>query len=251
MCADPDNLPYSNEAQEGFENRLAELIAGEMKAALRYTWMPQRRGYVRRTLKARTCDLLMGAPAGLERILATRPYCRSTYVFVYPKSRRLQLRSFDDPVLRGLNIGLHKFGDDGANSPPAHALMRRGIVGNIVGFPMWDLDEVDDPQGRIIDAVGSGQIDTAIVWGPFGGFFAGRQRVPLEVVPIADNTDPNQPFAFDISMAVRSGDEALRDELDAIIERRRTDIEKILQQYRVPLAPRVPRAEAATHKEYQ
>ena len=169
VCGDPDNLPFSNRRQQGFENKIAQLIAKELHATVRYTWMPQRRGFIRRTLTAGTCDVVMGVPGNYDMVLATRPYYRSSYVFVYPKSRHLQLRSFDDPVLRELRIGLHEVGEDGANQPPAHALARRGIVRNIVGYTMWDVDSVANPPGKVIDAVAEGEVDAAIVWGPFGG----------------------------------------------------------------------------------
>lgn len=235
VCADPDNLPFSNRREQGFENKIAQLVAKDLDATVRYTWMPQRRGFFRRTLKARTCDVVIGVPANHDMVLATRPYYRSTYVFVYPKSRNLQLRSFDDPVLRTLRIGLHEVGEDGANQPPAHALARRGIVGNIVGYTMWDVDSVRNPQGRVIEAVAAGEVDAAIVWGPFGGYFAQRQRVALDVVPVDVPAEAALPFAYDISMGVRPGEAALSSELERVLDRRRAEIQHILQAFGVPL----------------
>ena len=236
VCADPNNLPFSNQRLEGIENKLAQLIAEDMNATVRYTWHPQRRGFIRRTLKAGACDVVMSVPSGYDLVLATKPYYRSSYVFVYPASRDLRLRSFDDPALRDLRIGLHAFGDDGANAPPAHALTRRGIVGNVVGFPMWGVDSVESPPGRIIGAVATGEVDVAIVWGPFGGYFAQFQPVDLEVVPVSPQVDqPTLPFIFDISMGVRPGDEALKEELEAILDRRRDDVRRILEAFGVPL----------------
>lgn len=235
VCADPNNLPFSNQRLEGFENKVAQLIAEELNASVTYSWLPQRRGFIRRTLKANECDVVMGVPSEYEMVLATRPYYRSTYVFVYAKSRNLQLRSFDDAALRGLKVGVHAFTDDGANTPPAHALARRGIVGNIVGFTMWDDDSVKNPSGKIIDAVAAGTIDVAIVWGPFGGYFAKQQPIELEVVPVWPATDPPFPFVYDISMGVRRGDDVLKKELEGIVDRRRNEIEKILREYGVPL----------------
>jgi quinoprotein dehydrogenase-associated probable ABC transporter substrate-binding protein len=241
VCADPNNLPFSNQRLEGFENKIAELIAAELDTTLLYSWMPQRRGFVRRTLNARECDLIMGVPAGYEPVLSTKPYYRSTYVFAYAKGKGLDLRSFDDPVLRHLRIGLQALVDDGYNPPPGHALARRGIVDNIVGFMMWDVDSVADPPGRIIDAVAKGDIDVAIVWGPLGGYYAGRQPVSLEVVPVSPAIDePSVPFVYDISMGVRRGDDALKERLEGIVDRRRGDIEKILVSYGVPLIAGVP-----------
>ena len=236
VCADPNNLPFSNQRLEGFENKVAQLIADDLHATVTYTWHPQGRGFIRNTLKERRCDLVIGVPSGYDMVLATRPYYRSTYVFVYAKNRNLQLRSFDDPVLARLKIGLDEIGEDGANTPPALTLARRGIVGNIVGFKMWDVDSVENPQGRIIDAVASGDIDVAIVWGPLGGYFARRYRAALNVVPVSFTTArPVFPFVYDISMGVRSGDDALKRELESVLDRRRGDIERILEDYGVPL----------------
>ncbi len=236
VCADPDNLPFSNQKLEGFENRLAELLAREMDATLTYTWRPQRRGFIRRTLNSEECDVVPGFPSGSEMLLTTRPYYRSTYVFVYAKDRNLQIRSFDDPALRRLKVGLHAIGEDGANPPPAHALGRRGITKNIVGFNMLDVETVQNPQGKIIDAVAAGEIDVAIVWGPFGGYFAKQQKSALEVVPVSPAIEPSGiPFAYDISMGVRLGDTALKTELERILDRRRSDVLRVLHEFGVPL----------------
>lgn len=235
VCADPNNLPFSNRKLEGFENRIADLIAGELQATVKYTWLRQRRGFIRRGLKAHGCDLVTGIPNASEMVLATKPYYRSTYVFVYRKNANLQLRSFDDPALRQLKIGLHAIGEDGANPPPAHALARRGIVSNVVGFKMFDVESVENPQGQVIDAVAAGDIDVAIVWGPFGGYFAKRQKEQLEVMPVSPAIEPTgMPFVFDISMGVRPGDTALKTEFDNILDRRRRDVQRILDEYGVP-----------------
>jgi quinoprotein dehydrogenase-associated probable ABC transporter substrate-binding protein len=238
VCADPNNLPFSNSRLEGFENKIAQLVADDMHATVRYTWHPQRRGFIRETLAARACDLVVGVPTGYELVLSTKPYYRSTYVFVAPTRRNLQLRSFDDPGLAGLRIGLEEVGSDGGNTPPAHALARRGLAGNIVGFKLWDVESVENPPGKIIEAVSSGAIDVAIVWGPFGGYFAKRHPAgSLELVPVspASSDPPSIPFAFDISMGVRRGETAFKTELEVILDRRRDEIETILQQYGVPL----------------
>jgi quinoprotein dehydrogenase-associated probable ABC transporter substrate-binding protein len=233
VCADPDNLPFSNRAGEGFENRIADVVAADLGASVRYTWHPQRKGFVRQTLKAGTCDLVIGVPAGYDPMLTTRPYYSSTYVFVYGKDRNLNLHTFDDPPLRTLRIGLHAFGDDGANSPAAHALAQRGIVGNVVGFTI--LDTNDSPSGRIIDAVARGEIDVAIVWGPFAGYFAQHQSVPLALVPVAANASPSpMPFVYDIAMGVRRGDVAFKDEIETTLARRHSEISKVLDDFQVP-----------------
>src|SRR5690606_5361260 len=122
VCADPNNLPFSNAAEQGFENALAELLAAELGATVEYTWWAQRRGFIRNTLNAGDCDVVMGVPAGYELVATTQPYYRSTYVFVYRREPGLELRTIDDPRLRELAIGVHLIGDDGGNTPPVHAL---------------------------------------------------------------------------------------------------------------------------------
>lgn len=236
VCADPNNLPYSNERQEGFENKIAELIARELGATLSYTWWPQRRGVIRNTLREQKCDLVMGVPTSYELVLATRPYYRSTYVFVYRKDRGYQIRSFDDPILRELKIGVHVIGDDYNNSPPAHALGNRQIVGNVVGYSVYGDYSEPNPPARLIEAVARGDIDVAIAWGPIAGYFAQKESVPLELVPVSPSIDlPFLPFVYDISMGVRREDEAFKEELDAILVRKQAEIRQILESYGVPL----------------
>lgn len=235
VCADPNNLPFSNEMLEGFENRIAELVANDLHATLRYTWWAQRRGFLRSTLKAGLCDVVMGLPSSVEMALPTSPYYRSTYVFVSRAGRHLNVRSLDDPRLKKWRVGVQIIGDDYANAPPAHALARRGIVNNVVGFSVYGDYSQPNPPARIVEAVAGGDIDVAIVWGPLAGYFARRQRVPLAIAPVLPQVDvPFLPFVFDISVAVRRGDEARRDEIDAILVRRRNQIERILDDYGVP-----------------
>jgi mxaJ protein len=235
VCADPNNLPFSNARGEGFENRIAELMARDRGAALAYTWWAQRRGFFRSTLGAGQCDVVMGVPTSFERVLATRPYYRSTYVFVSRGDREPRVRSFDDPILRRLRVGVQIIGADYANAPPAHALSRRGIVTNVVGFDVYGDYRQDSPPARIVAAVADGDVDVAVVWGPLAGFYARRQPVPLEITPVSPASDGSSlPFVFDISVGVRRGDVALRDELDGVLRRRGAEIDAILAQYGVP-----------------
>jgi mxaJ protein len=234
VCADPDNLPFSNQRLEGFENQIVKIIAKDLHASVRYTWSPQRGGFLGRTLMAHRCDVLMGVPTGYDAVLATKPYYTSSYVFVYAKNHGLELRSFDDPVLRTMRIGLQAFGEDGANAPPVHALARRGIVHNIAAFPLLGDDR--NPAWKIIDAVAAGEIDVAIVWGPFGGYYARRQPVALEVRPVSPSADrPMLPFTFDMSMGVRPGETAFKQRLEGALDRKRHEIRKVLEAYGVPL----------------
>lgn len=243
VCADPNNLPFSNRRLEGFENRIAELVARDLGASLSYTWWPQRRGFVRNTLDTGDCDVVMGVPASYELVLTTRPYYRSTYVFVSRRDRHLGVRSFDDPVLRRVRIGVQLVGDDYANSPPSHALAARGVVGNVHGYSVYGDYSQENPTAAIVDAVGRGEVDVAVVWGPLAGYFARRQPVPLDLVPVSPQIDlPFLPFVFDISMGVRRQDKDLKEELDRILERRKPGIDAILDAYGVPRVGKEHRA---------
>lgn len=235
VCADPNNLPFSNSRLEGFENRIADVIAKDLHATVKYTWWAQRRGFIRNTLNAHTCDVVMGVPASFDLTAVTDPYYRSTYVFVTQRDRGLRVRSFDDPVLRKLRIGVQLVGDDGANTPPVHALESRGIRGSLKGYLVYGDYRKPHPASQIVDGVASGDVDIAVVWGPLAGYFAQRQKVKLDLVPVSPQIDlPFMPEVFDISMGVRREDKALRDELDRAIERNRPTIDAILSDYGVP-----------------
>jgi mxaJ protein len=235
VCADPNNLPFSNRQLQGFENRLAEILAREMGARVEYTWWAQRRGFIRNTLRAGACDVVLGIPSSFELALPTRPYYRSSYVFVSRRDRGLGVASLDDPALRSLRIGVQMIGDDGANSPPAHALARRGMIDNVRGYSVYGDYLQPNPPARIVSAVAAGEVDLAVVWGPLAGYFARRAPVPLALTPVSPQIDlPFLPFVFDVSVGVRREDTALRDEIDAILERRKPEIDAILDRYGVP-----------------
>jgi mxaJ protein len=238
VCADPNNLPFSNERREGFENKLADMIAKDARATVSYKWWPQRRGFVRNTLNADECDVIMGVPPKLEGVETTRPYYRSTYVFVTQRRRRLAVRSFDDPRLAQMKIGVQMIGDDFANTPPAHALSARGYTRNVVGYSVLGDYSRPNPPARIVEAVARGDIDVAVAWGPLAGYFATRQPVRLDITPVSPRADsPQLPFVFDIAMAVRRGDTERRKTLDEFIERNRGEINRLLDHYGVPRLP--------------
>jgi mxaJ protein len=236
VCSDPQNLPFSNEKLEGFENRIAALVAKEFGTTVSYVWWGQRRGFIRNTMNATLqegrCDVVIGVPEAYDLVRTTKPYYRSTYVFVYPRGKGLAVKSLDDPVLKKLKIGVHLLGDDYTNPPPVHELSKRGIVGNVVGFSTFYSEQ--NPPSAIIDAVAKGSVNIAIVWGPPAGYFAGRQKVPLELVPVPSGKG-DLPFAFDISMGVKPGNDGLRARLETVLQKRRTEIAAILNEYGVPV----------------
>lgn len=237
VAADPNNLPFSNSRLEGFENRIVALVAQELDAKVEYTWLPERRGFFRQTLKEGSCDLVAGVPKGFDRTLTTAPYYKSTYVFLSRSDRNLDITSFDDARLRSLQIGVQMIGDDYANTPPAHALSQRGITQNVHGYTVYGDYSEEAPLGKIVDAVSRGEIDVAIVWGPLAGYYAKRCQGVFTVSAIspADNS-PVLPVTFDICMGVRRSEPELRDELNTVLLKKHAEIEAILNEYGVPLA---------------
>jgi mxaJ protein len=234
VCADPNNLPFSNERGEGFENALAQLIAKDLGRTVEYTWLPQRRGFIRNTLKAQKCDVVMGEPVGFDLARVTRPYYRSTYVFVTRADRGLDLHSLDDPRLKGLRIGLHAIGDDYANVPPAQALARRGLADQVVGFPIYGDYTQPNPPADLITAVARGDVDVAIAWGPLAGYFAHNSAVPLVATPI-DSHEPGMTFA--IGLAVRKDDGVRAATLASVLTDEQAAIDRVLDQFGVPRLP--------------
>ena len=236
VCADPNNLPFSNERRQGFENRIAELVGRDLHRPVAYTWAPEWRGFVRKTLGAGRCDVVLGIPASSDRVLATRPYYTSTYVFLSRRDRGLDIRSLDDPRLRRLRIGIHFVGDDYVNPPPAHALARRHIVDNVVGYSLYGNYARPNPPSDLVRAVARREVDLAIIWGPFAGYFAPRTGVPMRLEPVTPALDPpGLRFTFAIAAGVRPADTALRTAIDGALARRQADIARVLRRYGVPL----------------
>ncbi len=236
VCVDPYDMPLSNDREEGFENKIAHVVASDLNARVVNFWWPQRRGFLRSSILAGLCDVMIQAPVGLDPVATTKPYFRSTYYFVYRSDRGLAIRSLDDTLLKHLRIGVNLIGYDYTNTPPAHALGPRGIIG-LVGFgSFFNPDPRADHPEDIIQAVAKDSIDVAIVWGPKAGYWAKRAPVPLTLVALPDS-DPvsGMPFARDMAMAVRHRDKELKARLDSVIDRRHSEIVKILQDYNVPM----------------
>jgi mxaJ protein len=236
VCSDPNNLPFSNQRGEGFENEIAELFARDLGATVSYEWLAQQRGFARKTLKTGACDVIMGVPAHYDPVLTTKPYYRTTYVFVYRAAGGPRVTSFDDPALKRVKIGIHVIGDDYENTPPAQALAVRGIINNVKGYRLIDDYSKPNPPSHIIDAVARGDIDVAIVYGPFAGYFAPRESVKLAMAPVTPSVDTSSgmPFTFAIAMGVRPGDTARAVMLDSLIDRERPAINELLQRYGIP-----------------
>lgn len=235
VCSDPNNLPYSNRDQQGFENKIAELIARDLHTDVSYFWYPQREKFFRNTLNSGACDVVMGVPSGFDEADATRPYYRSSYVFVARKDRDLRIDSFDDPRLKTLLIGVHVLGEQDDSLPPVHALTSRGIVRNLVGYSIFGNLAEANPAADLIKAVTNKDVDVAVVWGPLAGYFTRKSGSVLEITPVdGDPMHPELPLAFDIGIGVREGDTQLKQTLDGELVKRHDDIQRILASYGIP-----------------
>lgn len=235
VCADPNNLPFSNAAGEGFENRLAAMVAKDLGASIRYIWWAQRRGYVRNTLNEAKCDLWPGIASGVEMVATTRPYYRSSYMFVTRADAPLAGLTLDDRRLAKLRIGIQMVGDDAMNTPPAHALARRGLIENVRGYMLYGDYARPNPPAAILDAVARGDIDVAVVWGPLAGWYARTAGEKLRLEPVTPWLDAAQwPMVYDISMGVRRDEPELKAQVEHILDGERPAIAALLDGFAIP-----------------
>lgn len=234
VCADPNNLPFSNTQQQGFENKIAEVVAASMNTTVEYTWWPQRKSFAKKSLDAGACEVILGVTASMPDVLTTKPYYRSTYVFVTRRDRDLQIASLLDPRLHDLRIGVHVVGDDLA--PPSFALAREGMTQNVIGFSLLGPAGEANPARKLVDAVAAGSIDVAIVWGPFAGYFERFEPQPLQITPVQPAAFMGVPFVYGIAAAVKTGNEQLKARLDSVLQADANEIDRILDEYGVPQA---------------
>jgi len=235
VCADPNNLPFSNRARQGFENRIAALIAKDLGVGIDYVWWAQRRGYVRNTLGSDMCDLWPGVAKGVDMVTTTLPYYRSTYVFVTRADRQLAGLSFDDPRLRKLRIGVQMVGNDAMNTPPTHALAVRGITDNVHGYMLYGNYQEPNPPAKIVEGVAQKDIDVAIAWGPMAGYFVRISPVKLRIEPVSPTVEQGQwPMTYSIAMGVRKGQSGFKAKVEDILRREQPAIARILADYGVP-----------------
>jgi mxaJ protein len=231
VCADPENMPFSNRQHQGFENRIANVVAAALGAQLTYVWQRMGRGFVREYIDKAQCDLVIGVPANFRPLLTTTPYYRSSYVFVVPVQQALRSISLDSPELHRLKIGVQVLDEN--YTPPGSALARRGLQKEMVGF-----DTTGESADSIIRAVADHQVDVAVVWGPLAGYFAKPYRDSLKLIPLEPEVGPpGLPFTFSISMGVRKGNVALRNDLEKVLAERQGEIQQILAGYNVPQLP--------------
>jgi mxaJ protein len=237
VCADPDNMPSSNDKGEGFENKLASMITKEWNSKLQYVWYPTRRGYFR-ILNGMYCDVAMEAPAGLDMAGATKPYFRSGYFFVSRQGSGLEnLSSLADPRLKKLKIGVNIYTSDAENSPPAMALSRYGVVGNLTGYSTFFSEGGSRPED-IVNAVANKAVDVAIAWGPLAGYFGKKASTPLVLQPLPEKDSlSDTPFRYSIGLAIRRRDHDLRDSLQTFLDKHQPEIQALLKEYSVPTFP--------------
>jgi mxaJ protein len=251
VCQDPNNLPFSNRALEGFENKIAALLARDLGWQIAYTWYPQRMGFIRNTLRAKEpdgdrykCDLVTGVAAGFDMGATTRPYYRSAYAMAYVKGRGLDsVRTLEDllalPAERRATLRLGVF----AGSPVTDWLLEHDLIERMVPYQAQSGDPAAYPGEMVEKDLASGAIDVAFIWGPIAGYFARHAaNVPIVAIPLTPH--PNVQFEFDIAMATRFGEAAYKQRIDEAIERNRPQINAILAQYGVPLLNPPPRTAA-------
>lgn len=244
VCADPNNLPFSNRELQGFENKLVALLAKDLHTRVEYVWWAQRRGFARSTLAQSKCDLWPGVASGLTTMQTSLPYYRSTYMFVTRASEPLGGLTLDDPRLRSLRIGVQLIGYDGINTPPAQALAERGLTQNVRGYMLYGDYRQPNPPAAIVNAVADGTVDVAMVWGPVAGYFAKRAKSALRLEPVAE--DAHWPMTYEISIGMSKSDQALRQQIGAALQAEHSSIQGLLRSYQVPVLP-VRRASLASN----
>jgi mxaJ protein len=232
VCADPNNLPFSNQAEEGLENKLAQLIAQDLSADLKYVWFSERKNFLKNSLNANLCDAVLGVPVDMQGALLTRPYYRSTYVMVSRADRKLKIESLYDPALKNFRIGMHMVENDYA--PPGHLLAAQGMSTRIVGYSLYGAYGEMNPPARLIDAVAKNEVDLAIVWGPFAGYFAKKMAVSLAIQPVSPSRFQMIPFIYSIGVAVRKGDVALQTAMQQVLDKECLRIQVLLNEYVFP-----------------
>lgn len=227
VCADPHNLPFSDQQGAGFENKIAELFAQNLQIPLRYVWYPNTVGFLRNTLRARQCDIVMGIVSGAELVQSTNPYYRSSYVIVTRKADNLAITGIDDAKLRDLKIGLT------AGTPPSDLAVRSGLIGNVQPYPLFVDTRYDAPGKQMIDDLLRKKIDVALLWGPIAGYFARDHAADLTIAPLKV-AGSNLRLDFYIAMGVRPGENKWKNQINDLIRKNQTKIAGILHDYGIP-----------------
>jgi quinoprotein dehydrogenase-associated probable ABC transporter substrate-binding protein len=230
VCADPDNLPFSNQEGDGFENKLAELIAAQFKLAIAYTWLPQMVGHAAAMPERQACDLLLGYAQGGEQVDDTNPYYRTSYVLLYREGdeRLAGIESLSDKRLKTKTIGII------ARTPPAAIMSANGLVANTKLYEGTPDDRSERAVEKIVAAIAAGEIDAGVVWGPVGGYYSMKSEVPLKLVPLVKETAGPQTV-YGITMGVQRDEPEWKYRLNKFIADKQDDINALLAEYNVPL----------------
>ena len=229
VCADPRNLPFSNEKGEGFENKLAEFFADKLQKKLDYVYYPQATGFVRMTLGAHRCDVIMGFPQGDELVQGTNPYYRTAYALIAkPGSGLEEVATLEDQRLKGKRIGIV------AGTPPATYMAANGLMSNAKPYPLMIDTRVDSSAEAMINDLNKGEIEAGVLWGPMAGFYARKSNPPLHVTPLVKETSGPR-LVYRIGMGVRSADQNWKRLLNRLIQENQPEINRILLDYGVPL----------------
>ncbi len=229
VCADPRNMPFSDQQGEGFENKLAELFAQKLGKSLSYVWYPQATGFVRNTLGAHKCDVIMGFPQGNDIVQSTNPYYRTSYALVFKSGNALDgVETLSDPRLKGKHIGIV------AGTPPSNYLAAGGLMGSAKPYPLVIDTRVDSSAQAMIGDLADGVIDAGVLWGPMAGYYAKRANPPLTVVPLTHEAG-SPPLVYRITMGVRFSDQEWKRTLNRMIQENQPAINEILLAFGVPL----------------
>jgi quinoprotein dehydrogenase-associated probable ABC transporter substrate-binding protein len=229
VCSSPENLPYSNEKGEGFENKIAEIIADELKVPIEYTWYPLGMGLARRTLAAKKCDVILQTIQADEYTLNTNAYYRSTYALIYKKGAGLDgVTSIMDPKLKGKKLS-------NQGGPVGDQIAKAGLMQDAKSYRLMVDRRYDNPEKEIIEDVRSGVLDVGVVWGPLGGYAARPYKDELAIVPLLDEVDGTSRIEYRMTMGVRVNEVAWKRQLNEIIKKRQADIDKVLMDFGVPI----------------
>ena len=229
VCADPANLPFSNDKVQGFENKIADIVAAELKVPVEYVWFPQATGFIRNTLFAKRCDVVLGYAQGDELVLNTNAYYRSVYTLVYRKGGSLDgVDALSDPRLKDKRLGIV------AGTPPASTMAALGLIANAKPYPLMVDRRYDAPAERMIADIRSGEVDAGVLWGPIAGYLAARDGEKLTVVPLLKET-VGPRLAYRITFGVRQGEDDWKRELNALIAKLQGRLDAVLLEYGVPL----------------
>jgi quinoprotein dehydrogenase-associated probable ABC transporter substrate-binding protein len=228
VCADPSNLPFSDQEKHGFENKIAELMGAEFGVNVGYVWFPQVIGFVRNTLRAHLCDLVMGTVTGDDIMQTTNPYYFTTYVMLYRSDKGLDLEGLQDPRLATLRPGVV------AGTPPADLLARYDLMSHVKPYALTVDTRAESPTHEMVQDVVNGTIDVGFVWGPIAGYYRKRDKLPLTLVPLKGEPGAAR-MEYHIAMGVRANEPEWRRRINAAILKRQEEITAILRDYGVPL----------------